>query len=560
MSTENPSGTHTDATVQLNHHPDSAKLEDAEQSELIDQANAAITKKKSDIIAEKYQLDDVIGQGGMGKIYKATQLKLNRTVAIKVMLAPEDKTATERFEAEASVTANLTHPNTIRIFDFGATEDGFLYLVMEHLDGINIKQYLKKNGALSPLLAAKLISEICGSLAEAHRKDIIHRDIKPGNIMLVESPEEGLRSKLLDFGLVKSLEGSSSRTRTGVILGSPMYMSPEQIDGQQLSYQSDLYSVGLTLYNMLTASKPFKEANLSGILAAQLFKKPKPLQEMRKMLEEYPALIWIVNTATEKKPQDRFRSAGQMKRALDCFLADPTSNLELIEGTLHQNGQTVDDITVFHAATSLQGSLIASNIDTSSVETETLHQPAVQEPQKKNSLGILMMALIGLVSIGIASIFFQKPSPPQTTVVTKPTTEVSTDANASKKIIEKKTEAPSTPILTEISLDTIPTGAIIFDENGEQLSNTPIKIKVEDKKKITIRLEGYEDEIVVLNVNIPEPVITLKAKPPKVKSSTKASTSSQNSASGSSNTKKNNGSKTEDVKEGVKKVTNPFKK
>lgn len=286
------------------------------------------------VIAGKYRLDKVIGQGGMGKIYLATQLKLNRCVAIKVMLAPDDMEATLRFEAEASVTANLTHPNTVRIFDFGVMESGFLYLVMEHLDGINIKEYLKTKGAFEPLLAAKLISEVCGALLEAHQKAIVHRDIKPGNIMLVHMPEGGLRSKLLDFGLVKSLEGSKNRTRTGIVLGSPMYMSPEQIEAQPVSPASDLYSLGLTLYNMLTNARPFLEDSLTGILSAHLLRYPKPIWEVMPEMTHYPGLIWIVNTALQKNPHDRFRSAGQMKTALDCFIQNPKCGFIYEDGEL----------------------------------------------------------------------------------------------------------------------------------------------------------------------------------------------------------------------------------
>lgn len=541
MSTENP--TSEDSTMSFDQTADSGSFEE------IEQLNQAITKRESDVIAGKYELNEVIGQGGMGKIYKATQLKLNRCVAIKVMLAPDDKTATQRFEAEASVTANLTHPNTIRIFDFGVTEDGFLYLVMEHLDGINIKQYLKIKGAMPPLLAAKLTAEICGSLAEAHRKDIIHRDIKPGNIMLVESPEEGTRSKLLDFGLVKSLEGSATRTRTGVILGSPMYMSPEQIDGQHLGPQSDLYSLGLTLYNMLTDSKPFQEANLSGILAAQLFKNPTPLQEVNKSLVDYPSLIWIVNTAIEKKPENRFRSAGQMKRALDCFLQDPKSNLELIEGALYQNGQAVDDVTVFHGGSSLQGSLLASNVNDLSGTTQTLHETPAP-PQKKNPLGILVLTLIGLVSIGVAYAFFQQPEgeniPEKTTIVKKITPE--------EKGVKKT--PPIDPVATEmVLLDTIPSGASVFDENDEQLSITPFTIKIGKKKSVTLRLDGYVEQTITLSKDVPERTITLKAQPKKTNSAANSSSSNSKKKNPYSKTSPE---KTKDKGKEVKKVTNPF--
>ena len=303
-----------DETIKNSEKQDSKTLERFEQLE------KSIKQKNDNLIAGKYRLDKVIGQGGMGKIYLATHLKLKRTVAIKLMLVPEDDEATKRFEEEAAVTASLSHPNTIRIFDFGVMEDDVLYLVMEYLDGISIKQYLKKNGAFSSILAAKLVSDVCGALMEAHDKGIVHRDIKPGNIMLVRMTEGGVRAKLLDFGLVKSLNASRIKTRTGLILGSPMYMSPEQVNSKGLAPASDLYSLGLTLHNMLTNTRPFPEKSLSSLLAAQLLKYPTPLEDLRPELAKYPRLIHIVNKAIQKDPKLRFQSAEQMKEALENFL------------------------------------------------------------------------------------------------------------------------------------------------------------------------------------------------------------------------------------------------
>ena len=543
MSTENI--TNSDATMGFEKSPDAGSFEE------VDHINEAITKKESDLIAGKYELQEVIGQGGMGKIYRATQLKLNRTVAIKVMLAPDDSTATQRFEAEASVTANLTHPNTVRILDFGVTEDGFLYLVMEYLDGIDIKNYLKRKGAFPPLLAAKLVSEVCGSLAEAHRKEIIHRDIKPGNIMLVECPEEGLRSKLLDFGLVKSLEGSSSRTRTGVILGSPMYMSPEQIDGQQLGAASDLYSLGLTLYNMLTNSRPFRESNLSGILAAQLFKTPTPVQEVNPSLSEYASLLWIVNTAIEKKSENRFRSASQMKRALDSFLASPTATLSLIDGTLHQDGQPIDDVTVFHG-TSLQGSVLASQTPDSSVETQTLYQAPTEQTSSKNTPVILMLGLIGLVLIGIAYGFLQQPAPPVESTVVAPTAPEKNSVAA--EIVGEKPTSPAISI-PKVTLNTIPSGATVLKEDGEPLSLTPFTLQVKEEMRLTFTLDGYEDQVITVNGDLSERTIKLNAKPkPNKKKNTAAKFPKSSSSKNTNTNKKTNDKKFE------KKVTNPFDK
>ena len=359
----------------------------AEPTDRFDQLEQSLRQEREPLVAGKYRLEKIIGQGGMGRIYLAHQAHLDRKVAIKLMIAAADQDATERFKEEASVTAKLSHPNTIRIFDFGVMEADVFYLVMEYIQGANIKQQLRKQGAIPPMIAAKLISDVCGALAEAHEKGIVHRDIKPGNIMMVEH-REGVSAKLLDFGLVKSLNGSRIKTKTGVIIGSPMYMSPEQVENKGVCFASDIYSLGLTFYNMLTNTHPFQEDSLSAYFTAHLLKYPRSLEEVRPELKAYPALQQIINVAIQKDPRERFQTAEQLKQALGQFLEAPTLSLEINNMLLAQNDEisAVDDAMENATRIDLRGKSLPQR---KSKEPEIERRPSWQ-------LGLGLFILLGL--------------------------------------------------------------------------------------------------------------------------------------------------------------------
>ena len=436
-----------------------------------------------DIIAGKYTLEKRIGQGGMGKIYKATHA--NRTVAIKLLVAPDDPIATKRFAVEASLTANLTHPNTVRIFDFGQTNQGVLFLVMEYLKGLNLKQYLHKNGALPSITAAKITAQICDALSEAHHQGLIHRDIKPANIMLTSSITEGLQAKLLDFGLAKNLQLHSTITKKGVVVGSPMYMSPEQIKHKKATPLSDVYSLGLTLYTMLSNQSPFYEGRLTEIFNDQLSKTPKSLLEINEQLS--PSLVWIVNTAIEKRPENRFNSPLQMKAALNCFIKAPKKRLELKQGRLYQNGEPAQEAPA------------STDSSDSSTEDNVLITQLSSLLQKNN---ILYPVLIISFVIVAASLFFAQPEPPPTVV-----NELETKTIPSEP---RHTDMSPKTIVGTVKLDTIPSGASVYKEDGEQLSITPLTLPLREEMKIILRLEGYLDQTITVNGDLSERIIPLK--------------------------------------------------
>ncbi|MEZ4256077.1 MAG: serine/threonine-protein kinase [Polyangiales bacterium] len=238
-------------------------------------------------IAGRYDITSVIGSGGMGTVYLAKQRGLNRSVAVKVLrkdLRVDPETAT-RFHREAHTLSLLTHPNTVRVFDFGETEDGRLYIVMELLHGKLLTQAKFREEEDGVIRAVRVTRQILGALAEAHSKGVIHRDLKPDNIFLadVDGHTEPI-VKVLDFGIAKIVAGDPHidqlETQKGTVFGTPRYMSPEQAQGRQLDGRSDLYGVGVLLYEMLAGRAPFNDPDAVVVMAKHIREPAPPLAEI----------------------------------------------------------------------------------------------------------------------------------------------------------------------------------------------------------------------------------------------------------------------------------------
>lgn len=268
----------------------------------------------------QYLLKERLGAGGMGEVYRAEHVLLRRPCAIK-LIRPERAGYPEnllRFEREVQTTATLTHPNTVQIFDYGHAEDGTFYYVMEHLSGLTLGQLVTRYGRLPAARAVHFLRQICAALREAHGIGLIHRDIKPGNVMVCE--RGGLHDvvKLLDFGLVLApgagMDGERL-TQEGTIAGTPAYMSPEQAAGRQdLDPRSDIYSVGCLAYFLLTAQSPFAGRSAVQMLAAHLYEPPAPLTDRcPDVPDELQALVL---RCLAKDSAERFASAESLESAL----------------------------------------------------------------------------------------------------------------------------------------------------------------------------------------------------------------------------------------------------
>lgn len=297
------------------------------------------------VLDGRFELVELLAKGGMGRVYKGIQSPLGREVAVKVLdlsdSVEDDGHFRSRFFREASVCAKLTHPNTVRVFDYG--QDGETYfLVMELLEGRTLHRMVKEEGPLNPLRAVRLIRQVSRSLYQAHQQGVIHRDLKPANIFVSDhgdddSDEEFV--KVLDFGLVKPMDAGTQVTRAGNILGSPAYMSPEQVMGKPVSPASDVYSLAACMFVLLTRELPFRREHPMAVLNAQLNAPPPTLRETLPGRDFPDSLEWVMARALEKDPEHRFVSMRQLDRALRLVERDlrgqgPVAPMTLVDGLL----------------------------------------------------------------------------------------------------------------------------------------------------------------------------------------------------------------------------------
>jgi eukaryotic-like serine/threonine-protein kinase len=277
----------------------------------------------------RFRINRMIARGGMGKIYEAEQIQLGRRIALKVMdlgYAEElDPDFQKRFFLEASTCAALSHPNTIRIFDYGHSDDETYYIAMEFIVGMTLLEAIDQAAPLEPLRVIHIARQICASLAEAHGQGVIHRDLKPSNVLLTRHGEHQDFVKVLDFGLVKLVrEDAEEMTKSGLFLGSPNYMSPEQIRSNTIDQRADLYSLGVILYMCITGKSPFKRNSSVNVLLAQLEDDPPPFE-----VPGVPAsLEWVVMTCLEKDPNARFASVQELNKALKACDAELRGQVE----------------------------------------------------------------------------------------------------------------------------------------------------------------------------------------------------------------------------------------
>ena len=276
-----------------------------------------------DIVAERYRIDGLLGQGGMGSVYRAVQLSMGRSVALKLLATEQAATRdqVERFEREAQALARLQHPSTVRLFDFGSVEPGRPFIVMELLGGADLEEDLAHNGPMRWDQALRVCRQVLGSLGEAHGLGIIHRDVKPANVYLCAGgPWPSV--KLLDFGIAGCVELASTRklTATGTVLGSAPYMSPEQAQGQPVGPGADLYALGVVLFEMLTGQTPFAGRGFTAQLVAKVLEPAPRLLDICPALSVPPELCELVGQLLERDAGRRPACAQALSERLSALL------------------------------------------------------------------------------------------------------------------------------------------------------------------------------------------------------------------------------------------------
>ena len=284
----------------------------------------ASTDLVGSIIAERYHIIERLGAGGMGRVYLAEHVKMGRQCAIKVLhpAMAGDADAIGRFNREAANASRIDHPNVAAIYDFGETTDGLLYLAMQYIEGETLTQLMRATGALTPLRASDITRQAAEGLHAAHALGIVHRDLKPDNIM-VSTDADGLDSvKVVDFGIAKATgEVAQGVTRTGIVIGTPEYMSPEQLAGEPVDGRSDQYSLAMVAFNLLTGELPFPTASTGAMTVMRLTERPRKLSDVR------PEIVWpneleaVLARALDRNPESRYPTTRDFAHAYHAAAA-----------------------------------------------------------------------------------------------------------------------------------------------------------------------------------------------------------------------------------------------
>jgi serine/threonine protein kinase len=279
------------------------------------------------IVSNRYVIVRLIGEGGMGAVYEARHINLGKRVAIKFLSKEfaRDTGSVERFHQEAQIAGTLGHLNICEVSDFGMTDDGLPFLVMEYLEGESLSSILQREKKLPPDVASGIMKQVLGALEEVHGRGIIHRDLKPDNVFITNIKGHGLIVKLLDFGISKILkpkDPSLRLTRTGTMIGTPYYMSPEQVRASKnIDHRTDLFSCGVIFYEMVTGRVPYGGESFNEVLTRIL---EEPFPDPRKIVPDLEGgLVKILERSMAKNPSKRFESAGRFRAEIEHLSFPP---------------------------------------------------------------------------------------------------------------------------------------------------------------------------------------------------------------------------------------------
>lgn len=329
------------------------------------------------LLKDRYYVLSVLGKGGMSLVYKAKDLTNNKIVAVKALRTQGlgDETIVKRFKQEAEVLHRLNHPRIVSVYDYGTSRIGQPYFVMDYLVGVSLSQVLRKQGALPLERFQDIFVQIAAAVAHAHKHKAIHRDLKPGNIMLVRMHDTADYVKIVDFGIAKLAEDASKLTRLGEVWGSPIYMSPEQGMGTKIDTRTDIYSLGIVMYEALTGEVPFLGKNYVETMTKQMTEAPAPFSEIAPGINIPASLEMIVFKALQKSPDDRFQTMTELKTELEKALTPQDLHVSTNQELSNEAGSSRSSKQVWNFIREKMGtsaeapSTIQDSADTREIET-----------------------------------------------------------------------------------------------------------------------------------------------------------------------------------------------
>jgi eukaryotic-like serine/threonine-protein kinase len=475
---------------------------------MTDRASAALSKSSGApdpligrVINDRFKINALIARGGMGKVYRAEQSPLGRVCAIKVLnpnyAGEHDPEFHKRFFLEASIASKLTHPNTVTIFDYGRTEDDIYYMAMEYLEGHTLHRAIREASHFPEERAAHIARQICRALREAHSLGVIHRDLKPANIFLVEHGDETDFVKVLDFGLVKNVSGDGKGedlTQTGLFMGSPKYMAPEQIRGDKVDARTDIYALGIIMYEMITGKVPFDRPNSVNILMAHVNEEAPALRQMNPNVNVSPAIEDTVARCMAKDPDQRFRSMDEVLASLKrvgggtmtaTISGVGTGEYRSLSGSgsgpqVTTNGVSGANPAFLSPTTTSDPGSIPSPLSIPSDSPAAGASPLMsQPPGKSGSKGMLVAAVVGALAIaGIIGFVALRPTRPLGTATSSgnPTTAPLGQTPDTPTVTAAPPPTVAPPSLVKVRVNTDPDGASVKEDGVELCSSTPCDI------------------------------------------------------------------------------------
>ena len=498
------------------------------------------------VINDRYKILEQIGQGGMGRVYKSLQSPLDRVVALKVLGAGHDRDPNfyKRFFLEASVTAKLTHPNTITLYDYGRTDDGVFFIAMEYLNGRTLSAAMQQDGPLAQERVIHIAQQICRSLREAHALGIIHRDLKPANVMLLRQHDDHDFVKVLDFGLVKFFSGEgpeSEITNAGTFMGSPHYIAPEQARNQNPDQRCDIYSLGVLLYHMLTGKVPFTAQAPVDIILKHLHEPPVPPCELRPDLALSTELQDIVLKCMAKSRDDRFQSMDELLAQLKIVrthitgLSAPASMPPSFSSDTSPNLRPVSAALVAQTPSQPQPSLRTPSQPMPAMRTPAgglphLARPpppppeamfdedpvplqqrltpsrgtpraAARAPAKRSLLrpAVVAPALLLVVALAAGAALYLRGAPAQVVVqqvpaAAPPVATASLSSSSAATASDPAGYQTANAGTTLVTVTSTPSGAEVHDADDRMLGMTPFDLRTPSAKplQLTLRHEGFK--------------------------------------------------------------------
>ncbi len=453
------------------------------------------------VLDGRYKVESVLGQGGMGMVFKGIQTSVQRPVAVKTLhpqlaMAP---TFFERFKREAEMASRLHHPNIITIYDFGKTAEGLCYYVMEMLEGESLRERIKRDGPFTLRQAAAIIEQSAAGVAHAHHTQVIHRDIKPHNIMLT-SVDGNEYVKVLDFGLVKALEQEEEEqlTSTGQVLGTPQYMPPEQAGGEVVDQRSDLFSLTGVFYYCLTGHSPYGANSVRKALTLALAGNLPPIETYRKGSPVPKSIDEFMLKGLRPEKEDRFQTAEDFVQSLHAALAGtPDSVLDALplftpEPTGKESGSGSSSASRKTGLSRAKGPSKAISAVSRPLprQASKIEERAATPPPQAQPQGVPLGALVGVVAvivvlIGGALAWKMSTKPP---VPEQDQVKVAIDQPSVP--VPQKVEATSAKVV----LKTTPDGAEV-SEGGVMIGNTPLTLDWArgSTRELTFKLAGHKD-------------------------------------------------------------------